>query len=90
MAHPGVLEAAVIAAPHEKWLERPLACVAPKPEFKGKLTQDDILEFLRTKVADWWLPDEIIFVDTLPKTSTGKFNKRLLRDQFHNRLQVQG
>ena len=90
MAHPGVLEAAVIAAPHEKWLERPLACVTPKPEFRGKLTQDDIREFLRTKVADWWLPDEIIFVDTLPKTSTGKFNKRLLRDQFHNRLQVQG
>jgi len=85
MEHPGVLEAAVVAKPHEKWLERPLACVVPKPDSNGKLTQADLLEFLRLRVASWWLPDEIIFMDALPKTSTGKFNKRLLREQYSSK-----
>jgi len=79
MAHPKVLEAAVIAMPHEKWQERPLACIVPKPEFADSITKEDIMEFLKTKVAKWWLPDEIVFLKEIPKTSVGKFNKKELR-----------
>jgi fatty-acyl-CoA synthase len=82
MAHPKVAEAAVIAVPHPKWQERPLAAIAPLPEFRDSITKEEILEFLSGKVAKWWLPDEIVFIDAVPKTSVGKFNKRALRAQF--------
>ena len=82
MAHPKILEAAVIAVPHPKWVERPLACIVPRPEWKGTLTQEEILEFLRPQVAKWWLPDEVVFVDAIPKTGVGKFDKKVLREQF--------
>ncbi|NHM26413.1 long-chain fatty acid--CoA ligase [Desulfofundulus sp. TPOSR] len=82
MAHPAVAEAVVIAMPHEKWQERPLACVVLKEEFRGKVTAEDILEFLRGRVAKWWLPDRIEFIDEVPKTSVGKFNKKALRQRF--------
>jgi fatty-acyl-CoA synthase len=85
MAHPQVLEAAVIAVPHPKWQERPLACVVPKPEFRGTLTKEDVLQFLRPRVAPWWLPDDVVFIESVPKTSVGKFDKKLLRVQFQNR-----
>ena len=58
MAHPQVLEAAVIAVPHPTWVERPLACVVPKPEHCSNLTAADILDFLRPRVAKFWLPDQ--------------------------------
>ena len=82
MAHPKVLEAAVIAVPHEKWVERPLACVVPKPEHQGRLTQEELIEFLRPQVARWWLPDGVVFVPAIPKTGVGKFDKKILREQF--------
>jgi len=82
MGHPKVMEAAVIAVPHEKWQERPLAVVVPLPEHAASLTREDILEFLAPKVAKWWLPDDVVFLEALPKTSVGKFNKRALRAQF--------
>lgn len=82
MAHPKVLEAAVIAVPHAKWQERPVAAVAPRPQFRGQLTKEEILDFLKDRVAKWWLPDDVIFIDAVPKTSVGKFNKRALREQF--------
>jgi fatty-acyl-CoA synthase len=85
MAHPQVLEAAVIAVPHPKWQERPLACVVPKPQFRGALTKEDVLQFLRSRVARWWLPDDVVFIESVPKTSVGKFDKKLLRVQFQNR-----
>ena len=81
MAHPAVLEATVIGVPHPKWQERPVAYVVPRPEFQGLLTQGDILDFLEDKVARWWLPDEVRFIDEIPKTSVGKFDKKLLRAQ---------
>ena len=84
MGHPKVLEAAVIAVPHPRWQERPLACVVPKPDFKDSITQDELLEFLSSKVAKWQLPDEVIFIDAVPRTSVGKFNKRVLREQYHD------
>lgn len=82
MAHPAVLEAAVIAMPHEKWQERPLACVVLRPEYRGQVTQEDILDFLRNKVSKWWLPDRVDFLESIPKTSVGKFSKRQLREWY--------
>jgi len=82
MGHPKVLEAAVIAVPHEKWQERPLACVVPKPEFKDQLTAQEILDYLTPRVAKWWLPDEVTFIEAVPKTSVGKFDKKVLRARF--------
>ncbi len=82
MGHPKVLEAAVIAVPHEKWQERPLACVVPKPEYRGQLTAQEILDYLAPRVAKWWLPDEITFIEAVPKTSVGKFDKKVLRERF--------
>ena len=80
MAHPAVQEAAVIAMPHERWGERPLACVVL--EEGGELTLDDLREHLTQRVAKWWLPDELAIVDEVPKTSVGKFDKKVLRRQL--------
>ena len=82
MGHPKVSEAAVIAVPHPKWQERPLALVVPKPAYKGQLTKEEIIEFLTPKTAKWWLPDDVVFIEAVPKTSVGKFDKKVLRDQF--------
>ncbi len=82
MGHPKVLEAAVIAVPHPVWQERPVACVVPKPEFKDQITKEEIIEYLTPRVAKWWLPDEVLFIDAVPKTSVGKFDKKVLRSQF--------
>jgi len=79
MAHPKIMEAAVIGLAHPKWDERPVAFAVPKPEFKGQVTQEEVIDFLRDKVAKWWLPDEIRFIDEVPKTSVGKFDKKVLR-----------
>ncbi|GAC1617202.1 MAG: long-chain fatty acid--CoA ligase [Candidatus Dormibacteraceae bacterium] len=79
MGHPKVLEAAVIGLPHPRWDERPVAYVVARPEFKGQVTQEEIREFLADKVAKWWLPDEVRFIDEVPKTSVGKFDKKVLR-----------
>src|SRR6266581_3141226 len=79
MAHPKIMEAAVIGLPHSKWDERPVVYAVPKPEFKGKVTQEEVREFLKDKVAKWWLPDEVRFIDEVPKTSVGKFDKKVLR-----------
>jgi fatty-acyl-CoA synthase len=84
MAHPKVAEAAVIAVFHPKWQERPLACVAPVEKHRNAITKQEILEFLSGRVAKWWLPDDIVFIEAVPKTSVGKFNKRALREQFQN------
>jgi fatty-acyl-CoA synthase len=80
MGHPDVLEAAVIGLPHERWQERPLACVVPR---EGRTpTREDILEWLAPRVARWWLPDDVVFLAILPKTSVGKLAKRALREQL--------
>ena len=80
MAHPAVAEAAVIALPHPKWSERPLACVVLR---EGQTaTKDEIIAFLDGRVAKWWLPDDVAFVDEIPKTSVGKFSKKDLRERF--------
>ncbi len=80
MGHPKVLEAAVIAVPHPKWVERPLACVVPKPGVA--LTRDEILDWLRPRLAKWAMPDDVVFIEGVPKTSVGKFDKKVLRERF--------
>jgi fatty-acyl-CoA synthase len=82
MAHPHVLEAAVIAVPHPTWGERPMACVVPKPEHRSSLTAADMRDFLRPRVAKFWLPDAVVFLEAVPKTSVGKFDKKILRERF--------
>jgi fatty-acyl-CoA synthase len=82
MGHPQVLEAAVIGVPHPKWQERPVAYVVPKPDAAGTLTAEDIIAYLEPRVAKWWLPDEVIFIDAVPKTSVGKFDKKVLRARW--------
>lgn len=81
MAHEAVFEAAVVAVPHEQWQERPVACVVLKDAYKGKDLKEELFEFLKPQFAKWWLPDEILFMEEIPKTSVGKFLKMALRDQ---------
>jgi len=80
MGHPAVAEAAVIGLKHKKWGERPLACVVVKPDMT--LTKDELIEYLDGRVAKWWLPDDVEFIDVVPKTSVGKFSKLDLRQRF--------
>jgi len=87
MAHPQVAEAAVVAVYHPKWQERPLACVVPKPG--AALTADEIKAFLKGKVADWWIPDDVVFIAEVPKTSVGKFNKKVLREKYWHHLSTE-
>lgn len=84
IAHPAVAEAAVIAARHPKWDERPLLLVVPKPG-QG-VTREEMLEFLSGKVARWWLPDDVLTVEALPHTATGKISKLALRERFRDHL----
>ena len=65
---------------HEKWQERPLACVVTKPG--ESLTKEELIEYLAARVSKWWLPDDVVFIDEVPKTSVGKFSKKTLRDRF--------
>jgi len=80
MAHPKIAEAAVIGVAHPRWSERPLACVVPVPG--EDVSKEEILGYLADKVAKWQLPDDVVFIDEVPKTSVGKFSKKTLRDQF--------
>ncbi|WP_224447974.1 long-chain fatty acid--CoA ligase [Haloprofundus salilacus] len=80
MEHDDVLEAAVIGVPHERWRERPVACVQRKSG--TTLSADDVLAFLEESYPRWWLPDNVVFVEEVPKTATGKFDKKRLRDEY--------
>ena len=80
MAHPDVLEAAVIAVPDEKWDERPCACVVPRDG--AEIDAESLRAFLEPRVAKWWVPDRFEFIDEVPKTSVGKFDKKVLRQRF--------
>jgi fatty-acyl-CoA synthase len=80
VGHPDVAEAAVIGIPHPKWDERPLLIVVLKPG--RKLTRDEMLAYLAGKIAKWWMPDDVIFVDEIPHTATGKIQKITLRERF--------
>lgn len=82
VGHPKVAEAAVIGVPHPKWGERPLLIVHVK---QGEsVTREEILDFMDGKIAKWWMPDDVAFVDSIPHTATGKILKAALREQFKN------
>lgn len=81
MGHPAVLEATVIAVPHPKWQERPLALVVPRSTTEPP-TKESIYELLSAHFARWQLPNDIIFVDAIPKTSVGKFDKKVIRERY--------
>ena len=84
MSHPGVIEAAVVGLPHPKWEERPLALVVLRDEFRGRVGKGEIILHLGHTFAKWQLPDEVQFVDALPKTSVGKMDKKVLREEYKN------
>ncbi|WP_454867507.1 3-(methylthio)propionyl-CoA ligase [Pseudomonas farris] len=86
MAHPAVSQAACIAAKHAKWDERPLLIVVTKPQ--ATLTREELLAFYEGKIAKWWTPDDVIFVDTIALGATGKIQKNRLREQFGDHLMV--
>jgi acyl-CoA synthetase (AMP-forming)/AMP-acid ligase II len=86
MGHPAVAEAAVVAVPHPKWDERPLAAIVLKPGQHA--TADELREYLAPNFARWWLPDAFEFVSEIPRTSVGKFRKSALREQFRDRYQA--
>jgi fatty-acyl-CoA synthase len=80
VGHPKVAEAAVIGVHHPKWDERPLLVVVTKPG--ESLSSDDILGYMQGKIAKWWMPDDVVFVDEIPHTATGKIQKTTLRERF--------
>jgi fatty-acyl-CoA synthase len=84
MAHPAVAMAACIAAKHPKWDERPLLVVVPKPG--ADLDRDTLLRFFDGKIAKWWTPDDVVFVDAIPLGATGKMLKHQLRERYENHL----
>lgn len=90
--HPGVAQVAVIGVRHEKWQERPVAIIVPKPGWESKITTEEIVGFLaenfveKGEIPKWWLPDKVVVVEDLPKTSVGKINKRALREKFRDLL----
>jgi fatty-acyl-CoA synthase len=82
MGFPGVAEAAVIGVKHPKWDERPLLIIVKRPE--ASVTRDDLLKYLNGKIAKWWMPDDIQFIDAIPHGATGKILKTALRKHFEN------
>jgi fatty-acyl-CoA synthase len=82
MGHPAVAEAAVVAVPHPKWDERPLAVVVLKPGQHA--SPQELIKFLEPNFAKWWLPDHIEFTNEIPRTSVGKFKKSVLRDKYRD------
>ena len=84
VSHPAVAEAAIISARHPKWQERPLLLVVPRAG--ATIDRDELLGIFAGKVAKWWLPDDVVVVDGLPHTATGKLNKLALRAQYQDYL----
>jgi fatty-acyl-CoA synthase len=84
MAHPAVAMAACIAARHPKWDERPLLVVTTKPG--AEVSKAELLMFFDGKIAKWWTPDDVVFVDAIPLGATGKMLKHKLREQFQDHL----
>lgn len=86
MSHDAIFEAAVIAIPHVKWQERPLACVVLKEG--ATLSKEEVIAYLETQFAKWWMPDDVVFLKEIPKTSVGKFLKAKLRDELNTFYEV--
>ena len=83
VSHSGILEAAVVGLPHPKWDERPLALVVLREGYEST-TKEQFIEYLSKFFAKWQIPDEILFVQSIPRTSVGKLNKKVIRDEYKN------
>ncbi|WP_336136828.1 long-chain fatty acid--CoA ligase [Natronomonas amylolytica] len=90
MAHDDVAEAAVVGVPHERWQERPVAFVVPGENADEATLGDEIMDMLREDYPKWWLPDAIEFIDEVPKTATGKFSKKDIREEYTDESLVEG
>ncbi len=88
MAHPDVSEATVVGVAHPKWQERPVAFVVRRDG--AEIGESELQDFLSGRVAKWWLPDRVIFIDEIPKTGTGKFDKKVVRQRFSDVLDSSG
>lgn len=85
--HPGVAEAAVVGVSHPKWMERPIALVRPADAYRESLSEESVRNFLLQcaeagEINKWWIPDRIFVVDDIPRTSVGKFDKKVIREQY--------
>ncbi|ELZ82197.1 medium-chain-fatty-acid-CoA ligase [Haloferax larsenii JCM 13917] len=90
MAHDDVAEATVVGVPHERWQERPVAFVVPTAGVTEDEVKQGVVELVREEFPKWWTPDEVVFIDEVPKTATGKFDKKVLRDQYDDSSLVEG
>ncbi|AEH37256.1 long-chain fatty acid--CoA ligase [Halopiger xanaduensis] len=90
MAHDGVAEAAVVGVPHERWQERPVAFVVPVEGADRETLVDEITDHLADEYPKWWLPDDIEFIQEIPKTATGKFSKKDIREEYADESLVEG
>jgi fatty-acyl-CoA synthase len=84
MGHPDIIESTVVGLKHPKWQERPVAFIVAKDG--ADLNSQDVKDYLEGRIAHWWMPDEIIFIDAIPKTGTGKFDKKVVRAEYENLL----
>jgi len=87
MGHEAVAEATVVGLAHPKWQERPVAFIVSKSG--SSVTADDLRAHLSTRIADWWIPDDFVFIDDIPKTGTGKFDKKVVRAKYADLLTEQ-
>ncbi|WP_136717816.1 long-chain fatty acid--CoA ligase [Halorientalis salina] len=90
MAHDDVAEATVIGVPHERWQERPVAFVVPGEGIDADQLEADLRDLIGEEYPKWWMPDEFITIDEVPKTATGKFDKKVLRDEYADQSLVEG
>ena len=90
MAHDDVTEAAVVGVPHERWQERPVAFVVPGADADESTLESEITDMLHGDYPEWWLPDSVEYIDEIPKTATGKFSKKDIREQYSDESLVEG
>jgi fatty-acyl-CoA synthase len=90
MAHEDVSEAAVVGVPHDRWQERPVAFVVPGERADTDTLADEIMDLLSEDYPKWWLPDNVEYIDEIPKTATGKFSKKDIRERYTDESLVEG
>ncbi|MDS0298696.1 long-chain fatty acid--CoA ligase [Halogeometricum sp. S1BR25-6] len=90
MAHDGVAEATVVGVPHQRWQERPVAFVVPAASADEETLKTELVEMVKSEFPKWWAPDEVVFIEEVPKTATGKFDKKVLREEYDDESLVEG
>ena len=90
MAHDDVAEATVVGVPHERWQERPVAFVVPKRDADEDALTEELLATVTDEFPKWWAPDDVLFIEEIPKTATGKFSKKDLREEYADQSLVEG